>query len=192
VNLDGGYGSFAMTDVNNSVNGSGMSKINGGTDLSLSAEWRPMPALEVAVDIETLLAYTSGNNYGADVDLSLPALWVGPSAYYVLPLNDQWDLRAGGGIGYVGLVSAQETIKGGGQYTAVDFSGSGFGARALVAADYYFTRHISLGLELGYRYAVINSFTKDGGAAVQKNDGGGDMSLDYSGLHSKLALGYWF
>lgn len=190
LSLDGGWATYAMGDLNDQLSGSPMGSINGGGDISLSVDWKPMPALQVAIDVEDLMAYSSGSVAGFDENLGASAMWIGPAGYWVMPFADQWNLRLGVGLGYLALVSDQMTMSGHGQYMAVDFTGSGFGARGIVAADYYFTPHVSLGLELGYRYAVISSFQADGTTAT-KNDGS-DMKLDYSGLHDKLALSYWF
>ena len=80
------------------------------------------------------------------------------------------------------------TAPSGQTYIVTNCVGSTIGAQLGLKANYFFTGHIGLGLEAGYRYSHIYQVM----GTTDKVTGKESETVDYSGFLSKLSASYFF
>jgi hypothetical protein len=210
VDLFGGANTQAMGDANKTLATVGGS-IHNGFEWGLDATYGLGSNVQLALGageiynsdkfnggsiILPALSFSLGTNYmlprfasNFDVGLGLGAEYewldgetsVDPS---VIPAGhiDGWLGGGGGGGGGGG------TTPSGGTYVVTECQGGGVGGMANLHARYFFTPNWDLLLLAGYRYAVVGHVigTRNGFSEVEKEQ------VDYSGLVTRLCLGYIF
>lgn len=210
VALNGGFNTHAMTDVNSEDTGNaggvaGYTDITSGEQAGVEVKYRLADTWGLGAEANYLIVDNSqtltyqGQAAGSN-DENLGATEVLVNGSYIFPaIATGLDLRIGLGLGYAMLTGANNKYSPSAlaeQYgqtaSTTDLSGGGFDAKVFVGADYYFMPALSLGLNVGYRYAALSPITlSDAETGTWKNSSGSDQSVDYSGLNTQLALTWW-
>jgi len=207
ASLFGGYTILGMSDVNNDLElmanpGDTVTKFGGGYYAGLEAAFTVMPFLKIGPRVG--LVAGSGKYASTTItlneDATLIPLEVGVSTDWAFPLTGV-SIKGGLYAGY-GMGTFKRTATGAfvGEESS---SGSGFVAEADVQARYSIIPLLSLGLDLGYRLAKINTMkvgsrtgafvgsTKENlqtlGAPINA-----DMAVDFSGLNIGANLAFNF
>lgn len=211
LSLNGGFNTYAMNDVNDMLANSGLSgspSINVGGQAGLGVDYRIAETWKAGAQVNYLFASNSaavpdGPGLVGKQDTTLNATEILAKGSYVFPrVATGLDLRVGVGLGALVLTGATQTLSlpaVGGAFPlpalnqTVDMSGAGFDGKIFVGADYYFLPNLSLGLDLGYRYAKASPITTTfkGQSQTWVKSDGSDGSVDYSGFNSQLALVWW-
>lgn len=144
-----------------------------GSIIAQTEGWFPMP-----------LGPTVGYIY------FLPLFTAGVTAKYAWPVSDTILLTAGAGMDYLSLNGKLEITDSVSTYTT-QLNGTGIGAKVLAGGQLFLSEHFSLGVDVGYRLAVIPEI-KDQDGVVAKKRNGENMTADFSGLIARLVVGMWF
>lgn len=189
VSLWGGYTAVNMNDVNNTLNaaagGGSVTKITGGYDIAGDFLYEVAHRLYVGARIGYV-----GTNQGksstitgeSKQDLYLVPLMTGGRYYFRnadRPFNFSLGAFAGIGLGY-------GATKAGG--TETKYSGSCFAGEVLLGGEYQLSDPVSVGLDVGYRYAPLSSMsTYSGGGTAGGGGGGGSGGGGGDGYAQKRA-----
>lgn len=184
-----------MGDVNSLVTASpGGNDLNSGEQIGLDVRYRIADNWVAGIEGNYLFAdQTSTFTGGSTLTENLNAMEYLINGSYVFPdVATGLDLRVGIAAGFAALSGANFGGSAEANTTA-SLSGSGFDGKIFVGADYYFMPALSLGLDLGYRYAKLSAITvtDSGNSFTLTNKDGSDSSVDYSGLNAQLALTWW-
>ncbi len=211
-----GYNTYAMNTYNADF-GKSFGDLTGGFNLGVDLKWRFDPDWVAGLCLETLFAGSSTSQTGSDgmgdtvkasVTVNAPAVLVGPYMGYVFGgLAPRLEICPLVELGYLSLAGANLTASTSatGPYAWLypngsgtsNFSGSGFGAKVALSADWLVLPEISLDCQLGYRYALLSTITYSGSGYGSSGSGtlqynGTNVGLDYSGLDANLGATYWF
>lgn len=173
-----------------------------------SLVFRPAPMFQMGLDMEYMTLKYNGTGYIQEgtaklsglMNYSLPAVWIGPSAYFVYAPIERVKIRLGGGAGYFTMTGADLTFTptGATQIETLSLSGSTFGCKAGVGVDFFITPHYALGVDVAYRVANISTVhgkptdpKLTGFDPLEKPDGS-NWPFDYSGMIIKAKVGFWF
>lgn len=208
-----GYSGYAMGDENqyidqqlNSVStlagGKTIDHINGGLTGGLGMTFGLSEFWQIGFEYEGLGAGTSGTlappsnanpPLPASATISLPASEFGGFLKIIMPVENRWLFSFGVGL-YNLWIDDTDTEK----YTFTDgssgsntFYGSNLASKFWVGGEYFFTHHLSLGVDAGYRFARINYITDQNGVHLLNNDGS-NFTLDYSGPFTRAGLHFYF
>jgi len=218
VNAFGGFTTLTMGDFNGEMDKSAASTltlipagstvetthVNNGLYIGADAGFAFFPIVKIGPRIEyisagqaKLVVTTPGSTVTNTIDSSLLMAELGVSSDWGLPLSG---LSVSGGLwGGWGMANGSDKYSGfntpaDGTYT---LSGSGLTAEAAARLKYSIIPLLSVGLELGYRYAPISKLTadkdlpgqSDGDKKVlQKNGSTDPVAMDYSGLNVGLGV----
>jgi hypothetical protein len=195
VGINGGFNTHSMSDVNNLVTTyPGGNALNSGEQLGIDVRYRIADNWVAGIEGNYLFADQSSNlTGGSTLTENLNAMEYLINGSYVFPdVATGLDLRVGIAAGMAMLSGA--TFGGSVQgNNTTSLTGSGFDGKIFLGADYYFMPTLSLGLDLGYRYAKFSPITAttNGNSVTALNKDGSDLSVDYSGLDVQLALTWW-
>jgi hypothetical protein len=175
----GGYSTYAMGDWSDILRGlrapaGSVAAEDDGYSLGVGAEFRWDP-WSVTTSYERLVPGRQGEVNGEKVRLPANALLL--ELEYRRRVRTRLFLGVGGGGGYYQL---GEEIESPG--TDQNFEGNAFGARAFGLGEWTLVPAISIGLEVGYRWAAV------GVDKVNLRPTTRDIEVDYSGLNSRLEL----
>jgi hypothetical protein len=208
-----GYSGYAMTDENNYIDelnassalfgGKSLDHIIGGLTGGIGMTFGFSDFFQLGLEYEGLSAQTegplapSGNysnaNYVITHDTTtIPASESGCFIKFLAPIEDRWLLSFG--LGLYSLWIDSDTEKrtfADGSSDSYTFNGSTVATKIWVGGEYFFTRHLSLGLDAGYRFARIDEITDQYGTTVYNGDGS-NFTLDYSGPFSRATLQFYF
>lgn len=170
--LSGGLGGFA--EESNSQ----LANQDGDVGFTVSGGYRLSP--NIALEVDALLAHQDFDTpttipapFTGSVDsrADLYSTGLGVLVKFILPLN-RVELYAGVGLGaYVSTLRVEGTVLGGS--AVVEDDDTDIGYQALVGADFFVSRYVSLGLE--YRRLKLDA---NFGALIPGNvDMGGDLFL---------------
>jgi hypothetical protein len=211
LSLGSTYNTYSMADWNSYVSSSGYSGggITSGYAVGLNAGYSITSMMKIGADLDYMLAGSSASSSSGfasySSSYSLNALWFGPEFDYGFMVG-LLRLRPELGIGYMQLLGAgmQSTYSffGSSNTATGSFNGSGIGARLSCGVDLALGPSVSVSLDLGYRYAsispVVATVTSGGYSStytLMKIDPAtglsqGNLSLDYSGLFTRIALNF--
>lgn len=216
IEVNGGYGTYALSEYNQAASAGHLSGAHGGGEGSINLRFRFMPRLLVEGGIQFMSisavgkkdtssvggGYVISDHLDEEYDFPIMSTQLGVS--YVAPLfaAKSLFLRAGGFITYDALTGAglKSTEKyssvGGGsvvswEKTQTDnFSGSGVGARGQIGADWFFGEHFSITANVGYRHLKIPSIAVGSGGNLMSVTGQ-DVALDFSGFLTNVGVCWW-
>lgn len=182
--------------------------VKKGMGYGAALVFRPAPMFQMGLDMEYMTLKYNGTGYVQEgtaklsglMNYMLPAIWVGPSVYFVYSPIERVKIRLGGGTGYFTMTGADLTFtpSGADKVETLAFSGSTFGFKVGGGVDYFLSPHYSLGVDFGYRVANIRTVH---GNPTDQNLGdfdplekpnGNNWPFEYSGLFSKVKAGVWF
>jgi hypothetical protein len=208
LDLYGGANSQAMADANKTLatvdtgihNGY---EAGGALFYGLASNWR--------LDLGVGEIFNHASFHGGQI--ALPALSIPLRCEYILPrFASNFDVGLGAGLEYDildGETSVDSTVypngfsagwlpggggpgggssPSGGTYLVHSCEGTTLGGQASLHGRYFFSDHWSVLLEAGYRYSVVSHVIGSSGGVseVEKE------VVDYSGLLTRLSLGYIF
>lgn len=200
---DLGYSSYVMGDENSFIDqlnaasslagGNSLSHINGGLTGGLGMTFGMSDFCQIGFEYEGLGAGTSGTlNPGESATITLPASEFGGFVKLLMPIERRWLLSFGAGLYNLWIDNDTEKYTfADGTATSNTFYGSTLATKLWVGGEYFFTRHLSLGVDAGYRFARINDITDQNGVSFFNSDGT-KFTLDYSGPYTRAALQFYF
>jgi len=175
----GGYNTYAMGDWSDILSGlqapaGAIGPENDGYSLGVGAElgWGQWAG---TFSYERLVAGRQGEVNGEKVRLPANALLL--EIEHRRRVRPRLSLGVGGGAGYYRL---GEEIESPG--TGQDFEGDAFGAQAFGLGEWALMSTVSVGLEIGYRWASV------GVSKVNRQPPTREIDVDYSGLNTRLEL----
>jgi opacity protein-like surface antigen len=182
--------------------------VKKGVGYGGSIVFRPDPIFQIGLDMEYLSLKHNGTGYiqeginklNGAMDYTLPAVWIGPSAYFVISPVERLKIRLGGGAGYFTMTSGDLTFtpEGASKVENLALSGSTFGFKVGGGVDFFFTPHYSLGVDVAYRVAKVTTVhgnptdAKLGDFDPLEKPDGSNWPFDYSGMIFKAKVGFWF
>jgi hypothetical protein len=198
-----GYSGYTLNDENQYINqlnsaslsggGNTLNLINGGITGGLGMTFGFSDFFQLGFEYEGLTAGTTGTLLpGESVAISLPASEFGGFLKFTMPLENRWLLSFG--LGLYTLRINNDTEK----YTFPDgtsasntFNGATAATKFWVGTEYFFTRHLSVGADAGYRFARIDNVT-DANGITWFNPDGSNLTMDYSGPFARAGLHFYF
>ena len=182
VRAFGGYNTYAMDDANDirrglQISPSQFTTPKDGPSFGVGAELAWSRWLAFAFSYERLIVGRMAEVNGEKMRLPANALLL--EAELRRRLRPLWRIGAGGGVGYYQL---GEEIESPG--TERDFEGDSFGGQAFALGEWEMTPAASIGLDLGYRWALVPV------GKVNHQSPPFDIDVDYSGLNTRLVLRY--
>lgn len=205
LSLSAGYSTLNMSDFNASdeldaqallrsgATSASVTKLSDGIYVALDVPFEINPGYYFGPRIEwikasqvTAKAVFLGNQYQATNDLSLFPVQFGFSAD--LGLSDAFSLR-GGIYGGYGFAKASVKVDNAGAQSSNSASGGGVLGELNAELRWRIIPQLSLGLDLGYRMAVIAAMMDDGsGRTWVKSGSKSAVPLDFSGLNAGISL----
>jgi hypothetical protein len=195
ISAFGGYGSYAMSDVNDLVDrtnelftglGLKMDPLNSGANVGLGVELRISPTLAVSMEYERLAGATSVGAEGASVEYGIPANAVLATLKGYLLSSGSVRFGLGGGVGYYDSSGSAKFSIPNHEGLSEDWSGSTLGFHGLGLLDYEATPSFHLGLQAGYRYAKVTDVDTVLPAIMGMSQS--KLDLDWSGLMTRFAF----
>jgi hypothetical protein len=212
IGIWGGYTTAGMGDVNDNLStraGSrgSVTKITDGYAIAGEYLYAVSPQLVLGPRVE----YIGLNQGKATTALSevkqdyyLIPLMVG-GRYYFMDRKNPWNLSGGAFLG-VGLGYGKSKATVGSVSRETSFDGTGFTGNVLLGGEVRLSDMVSLGLDLGYRYADIPSMSTGsstagggGGGYAPKarkttvvNSSGSTIKYDFSGMIANIGLNMKF
>lgn len=206
-----GYAGAAMGDVNRylidttnkmmaayQATGS-LSPINGGVTINGGVQYGLNDNLLIGTELfyQSLESKTTFTNTRApyetiDWTFDFPMFSAGAFLKVVEPLNNRFLLTGGVGIDYLfafGMLLIKDSL-GNRAYDTLTSSGVGF--KFMGGAQFFFARKVSLGLDVGYRYAVLDRMVTSDGVTMQVDYPRRNMCLDYSGEFIRAGINVFF
>jgi hypothetical protein len=196
VGLNGGFNTHSMSDFNtlSAADWNGAA-ISTGEQAGIDVKYRIVENWLAGIEGNYLFVGNSTSQGGGETTkANLDATEILLDGSYIFPSVAQGlDLRIGVAVGMLMLTGADIATTGDYYSGTTDLSGSGFDGKVFIGGDYYFNPSLSLGLDLGYRYAAASPITAKGGgsSSTWQNSAGKDQSVDYSGFNSQLELTWW-
>jgi opacity protein-like surface antigen len=204
-----GYEMFALGDVNQfiltpindemaAIHASGsLSSINGGGEGGGGLQYGVTSNLLVGAELDYVGAsskatFTLPTGESMTYDYSFPLLSLGVFAKGAWPLTDRLLLTGGLGLDYLSMSGTIKATDYRGVTTQLNASGSGVGFKLSAGGQYFFTGNFSVGLDLGYRFAPINTIKDSDNNTLQVGNPARDMKLDYSGFFTHVGLNLYF
>lgn len=198
------YNCYRMDDVNqfiagqNQANTLTLGNIGSGGGDNFGAGFWLTDNLALGFEIGSLYAATSSRNEGFRENLNLPAV---ESGLFLKVGRRFWDhliLSAGGGfyslnLDGASLVSYNRALAPY-DYSVTRIYGYTYSTKALGSAEVMLAPHVGLGLDVGYRWAVIENqrICADGQRSSLLNPDGSKLDIDYSGLFVNTGLRFYF
>lgn len=207
---DLGYSNYLMGDENQYIDqlnansslegGQTLNHIRDGLTGGVGMTFGMSDFCQLGFEYEGLSAETSGalspvkstSLSPTNATITVPASEFGGFIKLLAPLEDRWLLSFGLGIYSLWVDNGTE------KYTFADgtgssytYFGSGLATKLWVGGEYFFTRHLSLGVDAGYRFARIDEITDENGVTVLNSDYS-KFTLDYSGPFTRAALQFYF
>ncbi|HXL14647.1 MAG TPA: hypothetical protein VN972_01065 [Methylomirabilota bacterium] len=195
--LFGGPQSYAMTDINHSIDqdnqvlaGSGFTakKITGGTGFGAGIRVWPSSKLCLLFDYNRLPASASSSALVGTTpvveSVSAPASALMATVGYFRPWK-KIHYGIAGGAGYY-ICNGNVDARFGSTIIKYDLHGKGFGAHALAMADIAASRGLHFELALGYRSAKSGNLESSGTTITL--DDGSHIRADWSGLTTRFGF----
>lgn len=188
--LIGGYGRYAMEDVNRGIRvintmiaetGLAMDEVNGGPHFGFGVRYAVTPSIVLAADYQRLRGRTEVGDYSASIELDLPAnAFLASITAYTSPYAPgRARIGIGGGLGYyVSAATETDAITGVG-YGTTEWEGSSLGFHGFIGLELAASRSVSIEGLVGYRYARLEP-------EINGVDLGAD--LDWSGVMGQVGL----
>lgn len=175
ANVDAGYTTVAMGDLNDLITGSSDTKFKDGFYISADAGISLLPFLKISPRVAYIQA-TQAKIGTSTLDASLVPMELGLTADVGAP-GTGISIRAGlwGGYG-MGMLKTE-----GSSVSNNLYQGGAFTGEILGSARYKFLPFLSLNLEAGYRLAKIDKMQD--GAGKSLNTGSKDIAVDFSGMN---------
>lgn len=186
--IHGGYGTYAMEDVNDAIEltnaelaayGLQLDEINGGLDFGGGIRLMVNENISVSAGFERLFGSTELSAFGVSAKVKVPANAITATAEYYLPMSGPVGIGFGGGFGYY-MSAAESEVSFLGASESEDWEGNAFGIHGLVLCRIPATPALQVDGALGYRYAVAKDI-EIGGFSTQDD-------LDWSGLMTRIGL----
>jgi len=183
-----GYALFGMQDVNDEIDlindaitltgGETADKIHGGLNAGGGVMIGVTDYLLVGAEANYLWANTKAKFGSSDeYKLELPGLEVGVFAKLAMPLAEQMLISVGAGLEYY-WVMGKSSATGLDQ----DIKGSNLGGKVMVGGEYFLLpEFMSLGVDIGYRFAKITEVKDQEDQVIPKTLGTDNFTVDYSG-----------
>jgi hypothetical protein len=206
-----GYAATAMGDVNqyeiDAINSAmaaqhitgSLSDITGGVTLDGGWQYGINDNFLIGMDLQyqwiqtqTTFKNTRAPYDSLDLEYTFPLSSVGFFIKGMEPLSNRFFLTAGGGVDYhyaYGTLSAHDTL---GNSIYDTLSSSGFGFKLMGGAQVFFSPYVGLGLDVGYRYAVLDNLVTSDGTVLKVGNPRRNMRLDYSGAFFRIGLNVFF
>ena len=178
----GGYNTYAMGDANDIRRGlfipsRTFSTPRDGHSLGVGAELALRRSLSFTASYERLVPGRMCEVNGEKMRLPANALLL--EAEYRRPMGSRYRAGLGGGGGYYQLGEEVESPG-----TSRNFEGGTLGGQAFALGEWDMTAAVSVGLDVGYRWARV------GVDKVNRQTPSFEIDVDYSGLNTRLVLRY--
>jgi hypothetical protein len=180
--------------------GSSLAHINRGFTGGLGMTFGLGEFCQIGFEYEGLGAQTSGalspasNPYGdaTNATISLPASEFGGFVKLIIPVENRWLFSFGAGLYNLWLDNDSEKYSfADGSGASNTFYGSTLASKLWFGGEFFFTRHLSLGLDAGYRFARVTDITDENGVPFYNADGS-RFTLDYSGPFGRAGVHFYF
>lgn len=184
--VSGGYGTYAMSDVNdviqdfNQAYDINMDEISSGLAFGVQAGVQLTPAVTIFGGYERLTGSSELGGSGYRFEFRLPANALMAGAQYTFDFAPTFRFGFAGAVGMISAAGEYELAFAGVGTESCSLTGSGVLLQGQAVADFAAADRVILSPSVGYRMAEIGEFEECGEIAYLPD--GSQASLDYSGI----------